>query len=252
MTADAHDPAAELHPAVDNRRNWYRVLHVQPEAPMEVIRASWRTLMARLHPDAGGAHADAALVNAAWQVLGDPQRRAAYDRELRRHTEAARAVAGTSSAGAAMSQAYGGSIQPGSTPCPLCAQTGPCQPRPDTRCLRCEAPLAALPLPGSLAHELLGRRGAARRDRGHAATLRVGWPSPELPVRWRDLSLTGLSLWAPQPLPAGRRIHLIDHALELVGEVVDSRPQGRLHSVHARLLTLMPKQATGVFVSATA
>jgi hypothetical protein len=38
-----------------NRRNYYRILHVQPDAPMEVIRASYRTLMQKLrfHPDLG-------------------------------------------------------------------------------------------------------------------------------------------------------------------------------------------------------
>ena len=30
----------------------------------------------------------------------------------------------------------------------------------------------------------------------------------ELAVRWRDLSLTGLSLYVPLPLPAGQRLRL--------------------------------------------
>ena len=65
----------------DNRRNLYRVLHVQPDAPVEVIRSSWRTLLSRLrqHPDLGGTHAQAVLVNQAWEVLGDAVRRADYD-----------------------------------------------------------------------------------------------------------------------------------------------------------------------------
>ena len=38
------------------RRNLYRILHVQPEAPPEVIKAAWRALMStlRAHPDLGG------------------------------------------------------------------------------------------------------------------------------------------------------------------------------------------------------
>jgi hypothetical protein len=37
------------------RRNLYRLLHVQPEAPPEVIKAAWRALMStlRAHPDLG-------------------------------------------------------------------------------------------------------------------------------------------------------------------------------------------------------
>ncbi|MBU6365500.1 MAG: J domain-containing protein, partial [Gemmatimonadetes bacterium] len=58
-----------------NRRNYYRVLHVQPDAPVEVVRAAYRALAAKHHPDKGGDHDRAALVNEAWGVLGDPARR---------------------------------------------------------------------------------------------------------------------------------------------------------------------------------
>ena len=64
-----------------NRRNYYRILHVQPDAPAAVIRMAYRTLMQklRLHPDLGGDGATAALINEAYVVLSDPQRRADYD-----------------------------------------------------------------------------------------------------------------------------------------------------------------------------
>ena len=87
---------------------------------------------------------------------------------------------------------------------------------------------------------------------GHVALLHVGWPSSPLPVRWRDLSLTGLSLYAPQPLAVGQRLRLVDSALEGVAEVVGCRPQGRLHVVHARLLTALPTWAMPVRCSAAA
>ena len=109
-----------------------------------------------------------------------------------------------------------------------------------------------MPQPGSQAHELWGRRGAVRRDQSHVAMLQVGWPAPALPVRWRDLSLSGLSFFAPQPLPVGQRLHLADSLLETVAEVVGCRAQGRLFVVHARLLTVLLLQPTGVFVSAQA
>lgn len=252
MTAPNQPPpepfsAADAAPGMappDNRRNHYRVLHVQPEAPQAVIQASYRTLMQRLrmHPDLGGSHAEAALVNAAWAVLGDPERRADYDRTLRGHTEAARGQ------GPVDAEAV-----PAGRPCPLCGLPGPHHPRPDSRCTRCHAPLAALPVPGSQAHELLGRRGAVRRDRQHAASLQVGWPGQPVVVRWRDLSLTGLSLYTPAALAPGQRVHLIDGALEAVAEVVDSRrAQGPWHLMHGRLISAMLLQPTGVFVSARA
>lgn len=223
---------------MDNRRNHYRVLHVQPEAPLEVIKASYRTLMSglRVHPDLGGSTAEAAMVNDAWAVLSDPVRRAAYDRTLHQGGHGGRQTA---------------HLQP-ERHCPLCGHPVQLQPRPDSRCGQCSAPLAALPEPGHPSHELLGRRGAPRRDQAHVATLHVGWPSPALPVRWRDLSLTGLSFYAPTALVPGQRVHLIDQALEAVAEVVSSRPQGRVFTVHARLISALLLQTTGVFVSARA
>ncbi len=137
--------------------------------------------------------------------------------------------------------------------CPLCHHPVLACTRRDARCPACHSPLAPLPDPGGQDPVGWGsRRGATRRDQSHVALLQVGWPSTPLAVRWRDLSLTGLSLYVPQPLPAGQRLRVLDSALELVAEVVGCRPQGRLQVVHARLLTALLLQATGVFVSTRA
>ena len=73
---------------MQNRRNYYRILHVQPDAPDAVIKSTHRTLMQRMkmHPDLGGDHAQAVLINEAFAVLSDPDKRAAYDRTLARET----------------------------------------------------------------------------------------------------------------------------------------------------------------------
>jgi len=136
--------------------------------------------------------------------------------------------------------------------CALCRQPVALGIRADSRCPTCHSPLATLPGPDDPAHELLGRRGAVRRDQSHVAMLCVGWPSTPLPVRWRDLSLTGLSFYSPQALPAGQTLRLTDSAIDVVAEVVGCRPQGRVFAVHARLQAALLLQATGVFVSAQA
>ncbi len=68
-----------------NRRNYYRLLHVQPEAPLEVIKASYRSLMTQLkgHPDLGGDHDAAVLLNEAYAVLSNPAKRREYDATLK-------------------------------------------------------------------------------------------------------------------------------------------------------------------------
>jgi len=136
--------------------------------------------------------------------------------------------------------------------CPLCQHPAGPVLRSDSRCGRCHSPLAALPGPGQHGHEGLGRRGAVRRDQAHVAMMNVGWPSQAQPVRWRDLSLTGLSLYVAQPLPIGTRLRLVDNALEAVAEVLRCRAQGRVHVVHAQLLTALLLQSTGVFMSTLA
>ncbi|MFK7731122.1 MAG: DnaJ domain-containing protein [Pseudomonadales bacterium] len=69
-----------------NKRNYYRILHVQPDAPLELIKMSYRTIMQKLkkHPDLGGDEWDASVINEAYAVLSDKKLRAAYDARLLR------------------------------------------------------------------------------------------------------------------------------------------------------------------------
>jgi curved DNA-binding protein CbpA len=60
----------------------YRVLNVDPGADVEVIRAAYRALARRDHPDVSAdpaASSKMAELNAAFGVLGDAERRAVYD-----------------------------------------------------------------------------------------------------------------------------------------------------------------------------
>lgn len=66
--------------------NHYEILEVSPVASPEVIRAAYRSLMQRYHPDRNPGDAVAAerasRVVQAYEVLSDAARRAAYDRQL--------------------------------------------------------------------------------------------------------------------------------------------------------------------------
>jgi curved DNA-binding protein CbpA len=57
----------------------YEVLQVHRRAEPEVIRAAYRALARKYHPDFGGTPARMVELNEAWGVLGDDIRRAAYD-----------------------------------------------------------------------------------------------------------------------------------------------------------------------------
>ncbi|WP_162823812.1 J domain-containing protein [Lysobacter sp. TY2-98] len=66
----------------------YATLKVATDAPIDVIRAAYRVLAARHHPDRCDGDVDALRrmqqVNEAWRLLSDPVARSRYDRELRR------------------------------------------------------------------------------------------------------------------------------------------------------------------------
>jgi DnaJ domain len=60
----------------------YDVLGVPTSATQAEVRAAYRAAARDHHPDAGGDAARMRALNVAWAVLGDPVRRAAYDRAL--------------------------------------------------------------------------------------------------------------------------------------------------------------------------
>ncbi|MEO2055017.1 MAG: J domain-containing protein [Nitrospira sp.] len=97
-----------------NRRNYYRILQVQPDAPPEVIKASYRTLMGRLknHPDLGGTATAAVLINDAYQTLSDLKKRADYDQGLF-EKQSKRSVSGTTKQESIKKEA-----------CPVCEEDG--------------------------------------------------------------------------------------------------------------------------------
>lgn len=75
--------------SIDSRpRSHYDVLEVSHGASPEVLRAAYKSLIQRYHPDRNPGDAAAAersaLVVKAYQVLSDPVARSVYDRDLKR------------------------------------------------------------------------------------------------------------------------------------------------------------------------
>ena len=81
-------------------RDPYAVLGVAVTASAAEIKAAYRALVKQHHPDAGGDDQTILALNAAWEVLGDGERRAAHDRQ---HAPPAPAVRQTARAARAAS-----------------------------------------------------------------------------------------------------------------------------------------------------
>ena len=71
-------------------RTHYDLLGVSPHATQEEIRQAYHRLARRHHPDANpgaarpepGRRSTMAEINAAWEVLGNPEKRRAYDQAI--------------------------------------------------------------------------------------------------------------------------------------------------------------------------
>jgi len=79
-----------------SRRDYYRLLQVDPAAHPEIVRAAYRTLLRVLgkHPDVGGVDSEARAIIEAYATVSNPERRRAYDTWLRAHAAPARVASG--------------------------------------------------------------------------------------------------------------------------------------------------------------
>lgn len=241
----------------EERRNLYRILHVQPEAPLEVIRASYRTLMStlRAHPDLGGDPQAAARINAAYAVLTDPDRRRAYDAALARpRPSAAAAPTATVRAKPVAAVPEPASFDPASwladRVCAYCRHPLPTLVQRDSRCSSCDAPLFRLPAADR--GELFGRRRSPRNARPMPATLRLPSRPGDHVARLRDLSLSGLCVHAGLPAPERTPMRVLTANFDAVAVVVGCRRVADGWLLHGELLTLQLLRQQGVFVSARA
>jgi molecular chaperone DnaJ len=70
---------------MQNLVNHYQTLQITQQATQKEIKQAYWRLAKRFHPDSNSDTADSnkiITINAAYEILGDPQRRRLYDREL--------------------------------------------------------------------------------------------------------------------------------------------------------------------------
>jgi len=182
---------------MEKRLNYYRILHVQPDAPDEIIRACYRTLMTKLrrHPDLGGDHATATNINEAYAVLSDPAKRAAYDDACRLE--------------AAIPE---GPVPPAPEPepqpsnvCLFCGAAHGFRGRihDSATCTTCNTPLA----PAEQKRLDAGQRAVSRVPRRLPLGYFTNWPGKgPYPGETRDISLHGLRFVSQTALPVKKLV----------------------------------------------
>jgi len=249
---------------MDNRRNYYRILHVQFDAPEAVIKASYRALMLKLkqHPDLGGDHWNASLINEAYAVLTHPAKRAAYDdvylrthgrddrrgdRRTNREQDAPSESAVEDEEISAEAEATSGFER---VNCPFCKQVN--LPGADS-CQRCAGTLQFVEKAGASSDR---RRAIERMPIKSPVAVWGRWPQQKpLQGRVDDFSPLGCRLLLPISLPTGRRIRIAGDLFAAIGSVRSCRAwdeEGKFHQLAVAFLTLDVRCSGGSFVSVDA
>ncbi len=222
-----------------NRRNYYRLLQVQPDAPAEVIHASYRALMLGLkqHPDLGGSNEAASVLNEAHRVLTNPVLRAEYDRELFAHYPR-ESVSGPPPEPPAVAK------------CPFCGTALSEELEPGRHCPTCGSPLRS-----RQAAELaeMSRRAMARIRRHGRISYWSEWPQEPRRAVMVDLSPAGIRFECSEELACGAVLKVSGAGFEALAEVKYTSPQtGDVRAVGAAFIAVEFENPRGSFLSTSA
>jgi curved DNA-binding protein CbpA len=211
---------------VTQRRDYYRVLHVLPDAPDEIIKVSYRTLMQRLkmHPDLGGDHQTATLINEAFRTLGHPERRAAYDKWLQTQQDASDGSAHEAGTGAHTTTAP--ATPPSPPPMTLCFFCGTgheagYEKQPDRVCRLCGGSLYPVQ---RYERDEESRRALDRVPRNMLVVFARSAPNDQ-PCRGltQDISLAGMRFVTSCPVGIDDRLLIETEFCSAVGIVRSAR-----------------------------
>ena len=238
---------------ITNRRSYYRILHIQPDAPLAVIKASYRSLMITLknHPDLGGNHETAVLINQAYTVLSDSKKRAAYDQYLQ-----TRDPSRSASLNASDNKTHKHTWQREQHSRAHKAQCDFCHTKIESpaliRCPKCQSPVKPIAYKRNDRKELFGRRLVPRISKTELVTFSPGFGQPDSRAMLNDISTHGVQINTLTSAEAGQVFRIQALAFEALATVVSCRIIGLQYTIHAQLLSVIFDNHLGVFVSAKA
>jgi hypothetical protein len=220
---------------MQNRRNYYRILQVQPDAPAEVIKASYRTLMQRLrmHPDLGGDHWNAALVNEAYNILSDPKQRQDYDEQISQERDLFQRQ---------QSAATGLQHELEALTCPFCHRLNLVAGSTVDLCQDCRSPLTPLPSDPKSSERTYGRLPKAGKLKFY-----TGWPDIPQMAELVNVSPTGLRIQTHGAYVVGQVIKIESPWLEGIA-VVRNVKGASIVTLGLQLLTAKFHCDRGMFI----
>ncbi len=227
---------------MNNRRNYYRILQVQPDAPAEIIHACYRTLMHKLkqHPDYGGAHWNAAIINEAYETLSNSDKRFEYEKRLfERYTK----------------QQFPDKdyirYPVISIFCPFCKRPLARKANPGENCASCRSPLQSKSTGELLKQEY--QRSANRIKKSGSILYYSSWPQKGKEAKIIDLSPQGIRFLCFEKLEHEAIIKIRSPLLNAIAKVTNTQNKeaGRdpAYSVGTRFLAVTFANSKGSFLS---
>ncbi len=218
--------------------DYYRILHVQPDAPAAIIHASYRTLLQRALGGSRGAE-EIALLDQAYAVLGDAKRRATYDLERAGHADTAQRDVGDET----------GTFRARS--CLFCGALHALERtlERDDECAQCLSPL----YPAERHRlEYSGQRMLNRIPKRHGIDIWVTWPQgAPIQAEMRNLSLNGMSFASGVRFEANQIVRIECTELRALARIahVECDPNATdRFSAGVEFLTLRFRRLRGSFV----
>jgi len=228
---------------MNNRRNYYRILQVQPDAPPEIIRASYRTLMRELkqHPDLGGELWNAMMLNEAYTILSDNNRRDEYDRELY-ETYLIKTISTKSRSGK----------HPLPVKCPSCQRPLAREAKPGNRCPACiRSGMSDHVVKTSCKYH---RRSVARMRKTGEIEFRSSWSQKSKDAKMLDISPGGIRFVCREKLRPDATISICNSMVRGEAQVVSTHKreenEGKLmYIIGAQFLNVAFSETKGSFIS---
>ena len=231
-------------------RSYYELLGIGQDASIEVIRHSYRRMMQqlRMHPDLGGDTSTAALINKAYAVLSNPERRLDYDASL-----IVPDVEGPDFAGDGQERIVPLRTLDPARQCVFCdtPHDRGASSLPDATCNTCGSPLHPAE---QLRTESSDQRAIARIDKELEITFFTHWrQSKGFHGRTEDISLSGLRLATRINICEAQRVRLKSNIFEAIGYTTHCTPRRNgwrtEYVAGISFLTLRLARAVGGFLS---
>lgn len=208
----------------------------------------------KMHPDLGGDHWQASLINEAFATLSDPTKRARYDQGLstpavdyREHAKNSRGADTHENAAPTA-----GCANSTGRFCPFCSTPHHYEGLPEHDCRICGSPLSMSSVEKD---EYSWQRQVARIPKSFTARVYVDWPAKGENCRAIDVSPVGMCFASDTALTAGKIIKIDSAFCTAIAQVrrctLADDTAGR-YQTGVRFMTLRFNSSHGNFVSIVA